>query len=168
MKTPPLETSAALGMSAVALACAVLTGGLATLLSKPTGFEDRIAVLTARTDLAERMIQRGLGGATEPLGACISGPSGQIQALKDEIAADAQRLSLQSGPLETRLADLTEGGVTPIGLKLEVRGSYQAAMSLLDTLSARRPMLFVDTVDLTSKSSSVTLTLQGRVFCVAS
>lgn len=155
-------------MTAVALACAVVTGGLVTVLSKPAGFDDRVAVLNARTDLAERMTQRNLGGASASLGACASGPSGQIAVLKDEIAADAQRLSLQSGPVETRLASLSERGVTPIGLKVEVNGSYQAALSLLDALSARRPMVFVDTIDLVSKASTVTLTIQGRVFCVAS
>lgn len=168
MKAATLETSTAMAMAAVALASAVLTGVLVTVLSKPTDFEDRVAVLTARTELAERMTQRSLGGAAEPLGVCGTGPASQIQALKDEIAADATRLSLQAGPVEARLADLTGRGVTPIALRLEVSGSYQGAMSLLDTLSARRPMVFVDTIDLVSKTSNVTLTVQGRVFCVAS
>ena len=168
MKAPPLETSTALAMAGVALASAVLTGALVTVLSKPADFEDRMAVLTARTDLAEHMTQRNLGGAAEPLGACASGPSGQMQALKDEIVADATRLSLRAAPIEARLADLSARGVTPVGLKVEVSGSYQGAMSLLDALSARRPMVFVDTIDLVSKTSNVTLTIQGRVFCVAS
>jgi hypothetical protein len=168
MKPSAFATSTAMAMAAVALASAVLAGVLVTVLSRPTDFTDRLAVLTSRTELAERMTQRNRGGAEEPLGTCAAGPAAQIQALKDEIAASATRLSLQSGPVEARVADLTEKGVTPIGLKLEVSGSYQSAMSLLDTLSARRPILFVDTIDLVSKTSNVTLSLQGRVFCVAS
>jgi hypothetical protein len=168
MKTPAFETSTAVAMAAVGLVCAVLTGVLVTVMSKPSGFEDRLAVLQTRTELAERMTQRNMAGVAEPLGACANGPSGQLQALKDQITAESTRLSLQPSAVETRIADLTERGVTPIGVKFEVSGSYQSALSLLSALSARRPMMFVDSVDLVSRTSNVTLSVQGRVFCVAS
>ncbi len=156
------------GLAVVGL-LAVVSGVLLTKLSRPVGFDERLAALTARTALAERLVRHNaVAGPLAPRGACASGPAGQLQALKDELAANATRLDLQPTMVDARIAPagLTPG-VTAIALKFEVVGSYAGAMGLLDTLSRRNPAIFAETVDLVSRTSSVSLSFVGRVLCVA-
>jgi hypothetical protein len=49
--------------------------------------------------------------------------------------------------------------------RFQASGSYESALMAMDQLAKRRPQVFADTVDLTSKTSSVTLVFSGRVFC---
>jgi len=161
------QIQTALLAAGVAAVCAVVAGVSMATISRPQNFAARLQALDARLDLIQRMGRRAAAGApSEVQGRCANGAAGQVQTLKDEIAASEARLDLQPATLDVRPAQTDEGGVTPVTLHIEVTGSYQGALTLLDELSKRQPTVFVDKTDLTSRTSNVTLSFSGRVFCV--
>jgi hypothetical protein len=154
----------------VGLMVAVVTSAELAALARPSGYEVRIA---AATQNAERL-RRLLAGdpTTGPFGwdaICRQTPDREVQQLRKDIAVQADAAKLTVGGLEVG-PDYQEAlgdTLSPLRVRLEAQGPYQGAVSLLAVLAQSRPTLFVDSVDLTSRTSSVTLKLSGRVYCSA-
>lgn len=160
----PVRAAAALVL-AIAAAVAAVAG--ATSWSKPHDFETRVAAVNTQLRTA-RSLAAGAVARRFPADALCSlsngGASERVGAQVKALAADAQfdHLDVQVSPTRER-----SGELIPLVVHVSGSGSYEGTLGLLQRLSTLRPMLFVDTLDLASKTSFVTFTLSGRVFCSA-
>lgn len=161
---PGLAVAAAIVGGAMAIVAAT---GLSAL-ARPADRAARLAELERKLDRIETL-QRGAadGGPTYPRGAICREGVGRGADLVE------QKLRAQLG--QAKLTTIAFEPSTPVGesllavdFRFETMGSYEDAVGLLRGLDATRPTLFVDTVDLVSKTSAVSLRLSGHFYCSTS
>lgn len=166
-RNPPDIAVLAVG-GAVGAVCAVaLCLGL-SVLARPSDFKDRLAAIEARTDRAERLLKGpGDAGAYPAAAACPSVSPDALDALRQRFAGEAARLNVTLSSVGVDYGDPpeTEAGLTPLAFSLEGEGGYDAVVGMLDSLSKSQPEVFVDTLDLKAKTSTVALKLSGHMFC---
>lgn len=102
-------------------------------------------------------------------------PAGSVCQTSLVRAVDTVRASLISKAANSGLtvtqATVAAGGsgagpdIGALDVNLEVTGDYAAAVRLLESLEASRPVIFVDTVDIQPAGGAVTLKLSGQVYC---
>lgn len=146
--------------------------GLAEVAGKIGAAKDakaRFAAVEAKASEAERLFRPGRAEVRRGLDAvCTRAPQDEAADLRASLASSAAQGQMEMGVIDARPEAAEEGArLTPVRLRFEATGSYEAAVLLLDMLGRRRPEIFVDAVDLTAKTSNVTLTFSGRVFCSA-
>lgn len=156
----------------LAVAAAVLGGAMAIVtatglsaLARPADRAERLVQLERKLDRLETL-QRGAAGEgpVYPRGAiCREGVGRGVGLVEQKVRA-------QLG--QARLATIAFEPSTPVGdslmavsFRFEIEGSYEDTVSLLRGLDAARPTLFVDSVDLVSRTSTVSLRLSGRFYC---
>lgn len=161
---PGLAVAAAVAGGAMAIVAAT---GLSAL-ARPAQRAERLAQVEAKLDRLETL-QRGAGGEEPPY------PRGAI--CREGVGRGAglveQKVRAQLG--QARLAAIAFEPSVPVGdslmavsFRFETEGPYEDAMVLLRGLDAARPTLFVDSVDLASKTSVVSLRFSGRFYCSTS
>jgi hypothetical protein len=171
MKTPPrFGTGAAIAGAAIVLGSAVAMGVLLASLSAPQGFGVRLAALAQQADEAKRLARPVR--VTDPLAAdvaCARPAPEQSETLRASLASGASGLGLSVTRLEVSPQGSAgpSAGVTPIVVRVDASGSYEAALGLLAQLHKASPQIFADSVDLVSKTSSVSISFTGRAFCAA-
>ena len=161
---PGLAVAAAIIGGAVAIVTAT---GLSAL-ARPANRAARLAELDRKLDRIETL-QRGAtdSRASYPRGAvCREGVGRGAEVVEQKVRA-------QLG--QAKLAAIAFEPSTPVGesllavnFRFETVGSYEDATTLLRGLDAARPTLFVDTVDLVSKTSAVSLRFSGHFYCSTS
>lgn len=155
----------------LALASAIAFGVTLAAVAAPKDLRKDLAAISAEADQASALIKRSRGKPGLERGQlCARAAAEEAQALQASLANQASQLRLTPLSLETRALEAEKGvgKLTPIAIRLEVSGAYPDAIALLDALAAAQPKVFADAVDLTSNTSTVTLTFSGRVFCSAS
>lgn len=165
MKTPalkPREAATAAAMTAAVAAAAVF--GLMSL-TKPAHFDERLATVRGQADLARRLTSKHRA-PTFPSGAiCSLSPPVEAERLRAELQSAAAASKLDQVDIQVNPQRDADDGLAPLRVRLSASGPYESVLGVLQKLSAVRPVFFVDTVDLTSKTSFVALNLTGRVLC---
>ncbi|HLZ77174.1 hypothetical protein [Phenylobacterium sp.] len=170
MSVRPLSALELAGGAAIALVCA-LTGAVALMsLAKPGHFDTRMAAVERDAGLAAKLLRQRT--PTQGLTAdatCSSALPAEAERLRAQLFALASVFPLQNVSIEvTQEPQARLGVLAPLRLRLSGAGSYEAALTALGRLGAVRPLVFIDSVDLSSKTSFVTFSISGRVFCSAS
>jgi len=167
MSKTALNTQNAMVAAGLALAGAVTMGVLLASLSAPPHFRARVAALKQQADEASRLLRPARMDGAAGVGSVCARAGEQPEALRKDLADYASQLGLQLSGVDI----VTEPDVgahealTPLQLRFEATGGYDGALGLLDLLSRRQPDVFVETVDLTSNVSSVTIAFSGHVYC---
>jgi len=152
----------------VAAAAALAMGFALASASTPANFQSRVAALETRDQQARNLMRPSAAGSVYPADAiCRGDPSVAAKGLRDNLAAFATQANLSLDILDARPeTDAgSQGALAPVRLRFTVTGPYESVVMLLSALSRQRPDVFADGVDLTSKTSNVTLSFSGRAFC---
>ncbi|MGA0601542.1 GspMb/PilO family protein [Caulobacter sp. KR2-114] len=148
-------------------AAAVLVFLALSTLASPSGFSGRMGELEQSLGKSEQEI-RSSGSLTYAAGSvCETSQAQAVEALKGRVQAAAQAAGVTLASLNAAPGPQGQGGMTlsPVTLQLQASGHYDQVMGLLASLANDKPAIFIDSADLVSKTSSVDLKLQGRVFC---
>jgi len=153
-------------VAGVAGGCALTSALLFSALARPQDGDARVAVVTQRIDQAERLFRQARNGPSFAPDAVCDSAEDQTLALKEAISSLALQGNVEVHSLDvTPAAAESEAGLPPLRFRFEVTGAYVAVISVLGALDRQGPQVFVDAVDMTSKSSNVSLAFSGRVFC---
>lgn len=169
LQGPPTARDAFITTGVVA-GCALGLGLLLAAIASPKPVETRAKALEAEAVTIARLMQPGRGDTTLPPGTiCATAPEQQAQDLRAQLTAFATARQLGLTAIDVRVEPAADprAKVTPIRLRFEASGPYDGAIEMLRLLAANRPSVFADTVDLSSQTSSVTLSFSGRLFCGA-
>jgi hypothetical protein len=163
MPGPGLIAGAVICTAAAGIAAAVLLSTLA----KPADFDTRIANLTRTTNRAQALTDSPGDADGHSKGAVCSGrTAADLDAIRASLAGAAARAGLASPNIAITALDEAEGSsLAPLRVTLEADGHYDAVMNLLGQLDRSQPEVFVDSLDLKSKTASVALKLSGKVYC---
>lgn len=160
-----MDVALAAGLGAAsALAFAVCLSAIST----PPKFEERVEAVAATADRAEKLLKPVRdGGAFSADAICNRGAVDQGKLIMALVEAEAGQARMVVDSLETRLEPTPDdtSRLMPIRVRFTVTGSYDSAIALLAVLSRHRPQVFADSLNLTPKVSTVTLSFSGRVFC---
>ena len=149
---------------------AVSAAGFSFLLkavATPRDFEVRAAAVEEGIEGVRRAIGRRVGDDQLGAGAICKIPlSEQSQALRTVLTSHAEQHRLKLSGMEVA-PDVSVLGETLVQgrLRFRVEGDYETTVATLDMLNQARPKIFAETVELTSGSSSVTLSFSGKFFC---
>lgn len=155
---------------------AALAGGLAALLAatglaalaRPADRAARVAALEAKLDGLHRLERAPIGGLVYPKGAvCRDGATRGAAGVEQKLRAGLGQAKLVRLSFEPEPATLG-AAPTAVVLRFETEGSYEDATALLSALDTARPVLFVDAVDLETRTSAVSLHFSGRFYCSTS
>lgn len=154
---------------AVAISCTIgVVMGLHGM-AKPIGFDQRMAGVEQDLDQVSQIL--GRRGATTAFPAdaiCVATTSSsEAEKLRLRIMQAATLSGLDQTTVTVSPQDAGSARLIPLRVRIDASGSYPAAINTINRLSLVRPTLFLDTVDLNSKTSIVNLTISGRVFCSA-
>jgi hypothetical protein len=155
---------------------ATLAGGLAALLAatglaalaRPADSAARQAALEVKLDRLQRLERAPVGGLVYPKGAvCRDGAMRGAAVVEQKLRAGLGQAKLMRLSLEPEPATL-DAAPTAVVLRFETEGSYEDATALMSLLDTVRPVIFVDTVDLETRTSAVSLQFSGRFYCSTS
>lgn len=148
-------------------ATAVLVVIALSTLARPSGFSGRMGDLEDSVTASEQSLKAGSGLSYAPGSVCDRTQVEEADAIKARLQAAAQSAGVTLTSLNAAAGPQGQGGVTlsPVTLQVQANGRYDQVMTLLTDLANDRPTIFIDTADLVSKTSSVDLKLEGRVFC---
>lgn len=155
---------------AIGAACAVTVAVLLASVARPSDVKEHTAAIEARVDRASGLFRPARNpDAFGPDAICAQAPEIQAQALRETLNGFASQGGLEVRAIDARPLDgaAPNAKLIPVRLKFEATGSYESIVLLLDSLGRQRPEVFVDALDLTAKTSNVTLAFSGRVFCSA-
>lgn len=136
-------------------------------IARPADLKERVAALKAQAERIQILLRRRGGIADYPAGAVCPGLSeAQLEPIRQRLRATATgaNLSLEKFSVVRSSASGSEA-ITPIDVRLETNGAYEATLLTLDNLSRQVPLLYVDTVDLRSRTNAINLQLSGRFYC---
>lgn len=151
--------------AAIAAVCALAAGVALTVLGRPAHLEDRLGAIEQRADQTAQLLRprQDLGAAPEAV--CSGDLVRQVAVLRTAVSDLGREQDLELSGLDIAPEAPGRSGLTPVRIRFEASGGYEAALTLLDRLGRIQPQVFADTVDLVSQTSSVDLTFSGRVFC---
>ncbi len=165
-----IDTNAVVTVVTAGAIAAVAFFIVLSVLAKPSDFSTRASEIETKAERAESLFRTGTGANAFAAGSvCEQGVEAQATALKARVQAAAQGSGVTLASLGAAPAGPGQDGVTlsAVGLQFQASGRYDQVMGLLAGLANARPAVFVDTADLISRTSSVDLKFQGRVFCNA-
>lgn len=159
-----LAIAAGLGLMATLAAAFILAS-----VASPKDFNARLAKVDADLDSAARAARPSrTAPGFAPDAICTGGVANAQQALITSLTGQASQSKLTLSGVDITPASPMEGAkLTAVSVRFVAAGPYEGVMSLLDQLSRSRPILFVDSMDLVTRDSSVALTFSGRLFCAA-
>jgi hypothetical protein len=155
---------------------AALAGGLAAVVAamglsaaaRPAHRVERLAQLDQKLERIEQLQRAAAGGLAYPRGAvCREGIARGAGLVEQKLRAGLGQAQLVRLAFEPS-APVDGEGLVVISFQFETLGSYEDATGLLRGLDAARPTIFADTVDLTSRTSAVSLRFSGRFYCSTS
>lgn len=154
----------------VAACCAIVAAVTLSSLSSPKDLDARAAAVEQKAAQAKRLFRPDRQAqTTAPDAVCSRRPEDQAAALRQSVGALATQAGLEMRTLDVRpeAPEAADAKLVPVRLRFEAIGPYDAVVGLVGQLSQQRPEIFVDAVDLVSKTSTVTIAFSGRVFCSA-
>jgi hypothetical protein len=163
----PTAAGLTLGVFAALVAAVGAWVGL-DALAKPPHFAEREAAVHGALERASHLNRLARGGGAYSEHAVCSGLGGAESAsITKAIAASAAQAGVT-------IADLVasppppgreSSAIAPVALRLQASGPYEAVSGWIDRMARAEPQIFVDTLDLVSRSPNVSLKLTGKVFC---
>lgn len=161
------EWAAAAGAAVVLATVAVFA---LTVTSRPSELVSRLAAVEANAEEARQLFRRRVAASAPADAICRAEPGAAAAKLRSEIAAVVAGSGLAEPVVEVRSTPQGGGAnrLSALAVRVETQGSYEAVLGLLAQLSNVRPIVFVDTVDLRSATSFVTLSVSGHAYCSAS
>ena len=166
-----LDANLAVPAVTLAALAGVIFFTILILVARPSGFSARVAQVTADQENIDALRQ----GSAEPMrfpakAVCTEPAASAAETLRRRVQSDATAVNVAVGPVAATPgpADQAAGGLSPVAVQFEATGSYDGVLGLLGQLSKQQPEVFVDSVDLQSKISVVTLKLGGRIYCSTS
>jgi hypothetical protein len=167
MSLRPLSMLELSGAVAAALACALASAAGLVVVARPSHFAARLGAVEADADQAGKLLRQApLQPAAAAL--CSSALSSEADALRAQLTGLAGGLGLQHPVVDIAPDPAPRPGrLAPLRIKISGAGSYEAVLGVVGRLAAVRPSVFVDTVDLTSRTSFIAFAVTGRVFCSA-
>ena len=163
----PALASAVAGVG-VALVCAVLSAAVLAAVARPRDFGLRLAKVEADAASAERLLhKRDLPQALPADGVCPSLSPEAAQRLRSDLARVGEAFRLEHIVVEVAPEPPARGSdpLAALRIRLEASGQYDAALGALSRLEDVRPIVFIDSADIASKTSFVTLAVSGRAYC---
>jgi len=166
---PPGQIREAALMVAIAVASAVMTVWGASSLAKPSDFDARLAAVDHASQSAARMLRPSDRRPIPPAGAICTTAVVGAPKLRAELERQIVAAGLQASGVAVAASEpaAASSPLAPLKVTLEAHGSYDGAMALIGRLAEARPLVFVDTADLVSKTSEVSLSITGRAYCSA-
>ncbi len=168
MKTRALPGPAlALIATLIAASSALIFCWSLAAIARPADLKERVAVLEAQAERTQILLRRRGGTADYPAGAVCPGLSeAQLEPIRQRLQAAVAAANLSAGKFSvTRASVPSLEAITSVEVRFETNGAYDATLLMLDNLSRQTPLLYVDTVDLRSRTDSVNLQLSGRIYC---
>lgn len=161
---PTLAVAAAMIGGALAVAAAA---GLSAL-ARPADRAARLASVERKLDRLEALQRGGArGGPVYPRGAiCREGVGPGAELVARKVRAELGQATLRTIVFEP--SKPVGESLMVVNFRFETLSSYEDATALLRGLNGVRPTLFVDTVDLISKTSAVSLQFSGHFYCSTS
>jgi hypothetical protein len=164
-----------LNLAVPAVTLAALTGVVfftaLIIVARPSGFSARTAEVAADQAAAASLSHGSPAPLAFPAKAVCSEPVAiAAEALRRRVQADAAAVNVAVDPvaLTPGPADHGAGSLAPVAVQFEATGAYDAVLGLLGRMSRQQPQVFIDSLDLQSKLSVVTLKLGGRIYCSTS
>jgi hypothetical protein len=166
-RTGPTAGQIATASGLAVVVAAAAAAGLSAV-AKPSDYAERLAAVERSTDEATALLRQRRAGQAFGKGAvCIGDPATAAERLRYELTGAASSARLEH-PTVTVMARPASGRViAPMEIRLEAAGGYDAALTAIDRMSNVRPVIFIDSVDIVSKTSFVTLAITGRAYCSA-
>jgi hypothetical protein len=164
---PQAVRDAALGF-AVAAGSALLMAFILASAGSPSGFRGRLQQLETQARQTQDLLRPKPSDDLYPADAICQGDPTMIgKAFRNSLTTFAAQASLNLETLDVGVEPPTSdpSALTPVRLRFTATGPYEGAIMFLQSLSRQRPEIFADAVDLTSKTSNVTISFSGRVFC---
>lgn len=167
-RSPDIDTFAITGAVFTGLVAALATYWILSALSTPPR-------LKARMDLIETGIGQVEASARRPSisnvylhHALCHGPSSAAQeVVRTELSNAASEAGLSGAQIAltpASEADMSQRAY-PVLFDVEATDRYDLVLGYLQRLASAEPQIFADTIDLTSKTSAVSLKITGRVLC---
>lgn len=151
----------------IALCAAVVMGVALPSLSAPKDFHPRLEALETGAAEVRRLSRTGRGAKPMRASAVCADAGEAASQLRQTLSQDAAQLKLDISRVDVAPAGEETGGLAVLDIRFEAGGGYDAALAMLERLDRLQPQIFADTVDLTSRTSSVTISFSGRAFCAA-
>lgn len=156
---------------ATALLGALLAYFALLFVARPPSVSTRFEAALRRTDEAEQLLRRRNANPStfSRAAVCAEGSDAGAAQVRQNLTTLASRAGvaiedLQAQPLA---ADESNGGLQSVRLTVAARGASTSIQSLLQTLAAATPSIFIDTLDLQPANGQVLLKFSGRFFCSA-
>jgi len=165
-RTPPSLGDTMVGVG-VALAGALVVGLALSSFGKAPDFNTRVTTLEADTVRAQGLLAGSGKDAPAPPDALCRQPSAEAaRRLHDSLAASAARVGVPTDLLDVRPEGRGDPNAPePLRIRINGTGSYEGVIGLVAEMARARPQVFVDSLDLTPKTSNVSLSFSGRAFC---
>ncbi len=135
------------------------------IMSRAPGATGRMNDLTAKGRAVAAAAQADGDLKAFPLGSVCSG-------VLDDSFKDQLNIALTNSGLTVSALDVSEagtvGGAQPLNayhLTLKGSGSYESALTALEILRHDHPKLFLDSLAIRNRTSSVDVDVEGRLFC---
>jgi hypothetical protein len=158
----PLAYSVAIG---VALISTILTFDALAGLAEPTKLDPRWADAQRDLKILRHAERKSTSGDTLAAGTlCRSDPAIAAESLRSRLTALAP-LQIKSVFVAVEPASPNAPDFTPVVFRLEAKGAYADVTHTLGDLARSRPVIFADTVDITSEGPFTALKLKGKVLC---
>lgn len=166
MRRDPLDVYGVSIAALVAVVLATMTAYGLAALAKPSDYKARVAALEQKADLIERLSKAAPAAKPHPTGAaCREASAQQMGAFRDGLAARAALARLTPVSFSIMPAQ-DQGGLAQVAFQLETVGPYDGTAQFLSAMSGNVPEIFVERVDLVSRSGSVSLRFSGRFYCL--
>lgn len=154
------------------LGVAAALGGFAALsaLSTPSRLRGRVEALEASIERTQGILSRPRDPAhylSAPLCHARAAEAGNIVRQEISAAAKASGLAAPTVTMSPNVEDLASQ-TFPVMFTVDVTDRYDLVLGFLGRLAQSEPEVFADSLDLTSKTSAVSLKLTGRVECLTS
>lgn len=151
---------------AMVVAAAVAAG--LSMVAKPSDYRERLAAVERSTDEAAGLLRQRRAGQAFGKGAvCVGDPEAAAERLRAELTGAAASARLEHPSVAVTAKPASGQAIAPLLIRVEAAGGYDAALTAIDRLSAVRPVMFIDSIDIVSKTSFVTLAITGRAYCSA-
>jgi len=144
-----------------------LQAQIAALQAQVQQLQNDSQALQAQSERVQTLLRRRGGTTDYPPGAICPGLSEvQLEPIRQQLRAAVAGAGLDPQKVSVaRSAAPSLEAIAPVDVRLETNGAYGPTLLMLDVLSRQTPLLYVDTVDLRSRTDTVNLQLSGRLYC---
>jgi hypothetical protein len=151
----------------LAVASACFSAFALSRLSHPADYKESTASIAAKLDRADKLLKAPGDAFAYPVATLCSDQVAATDALKKGVETGAAASSVALTSLLVNASSSVSPGaeLSPIEVRFEATGQYEALLQLLNSLSKTQPEVFVESLDLKPQTSTVSMKFSGRAFC---